>query len=165
MLNPIDVSNHALDQNRNGDKVELSRSIDAPFVAKSFTMEHRMLYKLTYLRIYQGVIRMGEFITNVKTGKKIKILRLFKRHDNAIEEVREAHAGEIVIVLVAILKSGDTFTEGSVGYTITSGNVLTCSVSKDCGGQFSTALNGFQRKDRSYFTSWFGLLLFFGLGL
>jgi len=40
---PIDVSNYALDQSRNGEKVELSGSIDGPFVALAFTMVHRML--------------------------------------------------------------------------------------------------------------------------
>jgi len=121
---PIDVSNYALDQNRNGEKVELSGSIDAPFVAKVFTNVHRKDEFVTYLRIYQG-----DFITNVNTGKKIKIPRLFKRHDRKIEEVDEAHAGEIVIVLDVVLKSGDTFTDGSVRYTMTSADVPTYSVS------------------------------------
>lgn len=34
---PIDLSNYALDQARNGEKVELSGSIDGPFVALAFT--------------------------------------------------------------------------------------------------------------------------------
>lgn len=109
---PIDVSNYALDQNRNGEKVELSGSIDAPFVAKVFTNVIRNDGLVTYLRIYQGVIKKGDFITNVNTGKKIQIPRLFKRHDDKIEEVDEAHAGEIIIVLDAILKSGDTSLMG-----------------------------------------------------
>jgi len=46
-------------------------------------------------------------------------------------------------VFGAECESGDTLTMTSV-------NVLTCSVSKDCGGQFSTALNGFQRKDPTF---------------
>jgi len=40
-------------------------------------MEHVRLCKLTYLRIYQGVIRKGDFITNVNTGKKIKVSRIY----------------------------------------------------------------------------------------
>lgn len=126
---PIDVSNYALDQNRNGEKVELSGSIDAPFVAKVFTNVIRNDGLVTYLRIYQGVIKKGDFITNVNTGKKIQIPRLFKRHDDKIEEVDEAHAGEIIIVLDAILKSGDTFTDGSVRYTMTSADVPDYSIS------------------------------------
>jgi len=51
---PIDVSNYSLDQNKNGEKVELSGSIDAPFVAKVFTNVHRKDELVTYLRIYQG---------------------------------------------------------------------------------------------------------------
>ncbi|AES68744.1 putative translation protein, beta-barrel [Medicago truncatula] len=142
---PIDVSNYAHDQNRNGEKVELFGSIDAPFVGKAFTYWHRPFLKLTYLRIYQGVIKKGDFITNVNTGKKIKIPRLFKRHDNTIKAVDEAHAGELVIVLKfdAILKSGDTFTDGSIRYTMTSADVPAYSVSKDSGEKFSNGVNGF----------------------
>ena len=138
---PIDVSNCALDQNRNGEKVELSGSIDAPFVAKAFTFWYRMFLKLTYLRIYQGVIKTGDFITNVNTGKKIQIFGLGKRHDYLIKYVDEAHAGEIVFVFDAHLESGATFTDGSVRYTMTSADVPAYSVSKDSGEKFSNGVN------------------------
>jgi len=46
-----------------------------------------------------------------------------------MEEVDEAHAGQIIIVLDAILKSGDTFTDGSVRYTMISADVPDYSVS------------------------------------
>ncbi|AET05401.2 elongation factor G, mitochondrial [Medicago truncatula] len=85
---------------------------------------YRIRYLLTYLRIYQGVIKKGDFITNVNTGKKIKIPCLGKRHYGKIKEVDEAHAGEIVFVFGAILRSGDTFTDGSVRYIMTSADVL-----------------------------------------
>jgi len=140
---PIDVSNYALDQNRNGEKVELFGSIDAPLVAKAFANWHRTYLKLTYLRIYQGVIKKGGFITNVNTGEKIMIPRLGKRHGDLIEDLDEAHAGEIVFVFDAHLESGDTFTDGSVRYTMTSADVPTYSVSRDSGEKFSNGLNGF----------------------
>ncbi|RHN43781.1 putative translation protein, beta-barrel [Medicago truncatula] len=126
---PIDVSNYALDLNKNGEKIELSGSIDAPFVAKAFTNNLNRSDLLTYLRIYQGVIKKDDFITNVNTGEKIQILTLCKRHDDEIEYVDEAHAGEIVMLFDALLKSGDTFTDGSVRYTMTSADVPTYSVS------------------------------------
>jgi elongation factor G len=140
---PIDVSNYALDQNKNGEKIELSGSIDAPFVAKAFTNVHynRQKNLLTYLRIYQGVIKKGDFITNVNTGEKIQIPRLYKRHDDGIEDVDEAHAGEIVMLFDVLLKSGDTFTDGSVRYTMTSADVPAYSVSKDSGEKFSNGVN------------------------
>ncbi|RHN43728.1 hypothetical protein MtrunA17_Chr8g0391031 [Medicago truncatula] len=60
------------------------------------------------------------------------------------------NSGQIVAVFGAECESGDTFADGSVRYSMTSVNILTCSVSKDSGGQFSTALNGFQRKDPTF---------------
>jgi len=59
----------------------------------------------------------------------VLLRRVFKRHDRKMEEVDEAHAGQIIIVLDAILKSGDTFTDGSVRYTMISADVPDYSVS------------------------------------
>ncbi|XP_024636341.1 elongation factor G-2, mitochondrial [Medicago truncatula] len=109
---PIDVSNYALDLNKNGEKVELSGSIDAPFVAKAFANWHE------------------------------RFLVWARDEVNKIEEVDEAHAGEIVFVFDAHLESGDTFTaNGSVRYTMTSADVPAYSVSKDSGHTFSNGVN------------------------
>jgi elongation factor G len=147
---PIDVSNYALDQARNGEKFELSGSIDGPFVALAFKMKHRMLCKLTYLRIYQGVIRKGDFITNVNTGEKRKVTHLFKRSCDCIDEVNEAHAGQIVAVYDVDCAPGETFTDGSVRWAMTSANVPDYSVSKDSSEQSSNVVHGFQRNDPNY---------------
>jgi elongation factor G len=66
---------------------------------------------------------------------------LGKRHDDLIEDLDEAHAGEIVFVFDAHLESGDTFTDGSVRYTMTSADVPAYSVSKDSGEKFSNGVN------------------------
>jgi len=149
---PTDVSNYALDQNRNGEKVELCGRIDRPFVALAFTMERRMLCKLSYLRIYQSVIRKGGFITNANTGKKIKLPLLFTRHNDGIEDVDEAHAGHMVAVYGADCESGDTFTDGSVRYTMPSVNVTALSVSKDLWRAIFNCFEWLSKKG-SYFPS------------
>ncbi|RHN57168.1 putative translation protein, beta-barrel [Medicago truncatula] len=109
-----------------------------------------MLCKLTYLRIYQGVIRKGDFITNVNTGEKIKVNHLFKRSCDGIDEVNEAHAGQIVVVCDVDCAPGETFTDGSVRWAMTSANVLDYSVSKDSSEQSSNVVNGLQRNDPTY---------------
>ncbi|KAL1328892.1 hypothetical protein AAHE18_12G001500 [Arachis hypogaea] len=117
---PIEVSSYALDQTKNEEKVELTGSLDGPLVALAFKLEEGRFGQLTYLRIYEGVIRKGEFIINVNTGKKIKVPRLVRMHSDEME----------------------TFTDGSVKYTMTSMNVpepvmslAVQPVSKDSGGQ------------------------------
>ncbi|KAF3440057.1 hypothetical protein FNV43_RR18335 [Rhamnella rubrinervis] len=154
---PTEVSNYALDQTKNEEKVTLSGTPHGPLVALAFKLEEGRFGQLTYLRIYEGVIRKGDFIVNVNTGKKLKVPRLVRLHSNEMEDIPEAHAGQIVAVFGVDCASGDTFTDGSVRYTMTSMNVpepvmslAVQPVSKDSGGQFSKALNRFQREDPTF---------------
>ncbi|KAI3894219.1 hypothetical protein MKX03_022644 [Papaver bracteatum] len=154
---PVEVGNYALDQTKNEEKVLLSGTPAGPLVALAFKLEEGRFGQLTYLRIYEGIIRKGDFILNVNTGKKIKIPRLVRMHSNEMEDIQEAHAGQIVAVFGVDCASGDTFTDGSVKYTMTSMNVpepvmslALQPVSKDSGGQFSKALNRFQREDPTF---------------
>ncbi|XP_065873260.1 elongation factor G-2, mitochondrial isoform X1 [Euphorbia lathyris] len=154
---PIEVSNYALDQSKDEEKVLLTGSPDGRLVALAFKLEEGRFGQLTYLRIYEGIIRKGDFIVNINTGKKIKIPRLVRMHSNEMEDIQEAHAGQIVAVFGVDCASGDTFTDGSIRYTMTSMNVpepvmslAVQPVSKDSGGQFSKALNRFQREDPTF---------------
>ncbi|KAL3743761.1 hypothetical protein ACJRO7_018947 [Eucalyptus globulus] len=154
---PIEVSNYALDQNKQEEKVVLTGTPDGPLVALAFKLEEGRFGQLTYLRIYEGVIRKGDFVINVNTGKKLKVPRLGRMHSNEMEDIPEAHAGQIVAVFGMDCASGDTFTDGKVKYTMTSMNVpdpvmslAVSPVSKDSGGQFSKALNRFQREDPTF---------------
>lgn len=154
---PLEVENFALDQNKSEEKVSLSGTPAGPLVALAFKLEEGRFGQLTYLRIYEGVIRKGDFIQNVNTGKKIKVPRLVRMHSNEMEDIQEAHAGQIVAVFGVDCASGDTFTDGSVKYTMTSMHVAepvmslaVNPISKDSGGQFSKALNRFQREDPTF---------------
>ncbi|CAN6451516.1 unnamed protein product [Victoria cruziana] len=154
---PNEVENYALDQTKNEEKVTLSGTPVGPLVALAFKLEEGRFGQLTYLRIYQGVIRKGDFMINVNTGKKIKIPRLVRMHSDEMEDIQEAHAGQIVAVFGVDCASGDTFTDGSIRYTMTSMNVpepvmslAVSPVSKDSGGQFSKALNRFQKEDPTF---------------
>ncbi|CAI8594093.1 unnamed protein product [Vicia faba] len=118
---PIEVTNYALDQSKNEEKVELTGSPDAPLVALAFKSEQTLSGPLTYLRIYDGVIRKGGSIFNVNTGKNIKISRLCQMHSHEkMHDIQEAHAGQIVAVFGLECAAGDTFTDGLVKYTMTS---------------------------------------------
>ena len=51
--------------------------------------------KLSYLRIYSGVIRTGMQVLNSTSGNRERIGRLLLMHANHREEAEELHAGEI----------------------------------------------------------------------
>lgn len=106
------------------------------------------------MRVYSGTVKKGDTIYNVSAGdKKIKIPRIVRMHFSQMQDVEEAKAGDIFAFFGVECASGDTFTDGTVRYTMTSmfipNAVISLAVSpKDKGGQanFSKALNRFTRK-------------------
>ncbi|KAL9265124.1 Elongation factor G-1, mitochondrial-like protein, partial [Drosera capensis] len=90
------------------NKISLSGSPTGPLVALAFKLEEGRCGQLTYLRVYEGVIKKGDFIHNVNTGKKVKVPRLVWMHSNEMEDIQEAHAGRIVAVFGVDCASGST---------------------------------------------------------
>lgn len=68
--------------------------------------------KLTYTRVYSGVIEAGSYIYNSTQDKKERVGRLLLMHANEREEIQQAKAGEIVaIVGLKETKTGDTLCD------------------------------------------------------
>ncbi|NCN03776.1 MAG: elongation factor G [Candidatus Pacebacteria bacterium] len=68
--------------------------------------------KLTYTRIYSGVIESGSYIYNSTRNVKERVGRLLLMHANEREEISQARAGEIVaIVGLKDTKTGDTLCD------------------------------------------------------
>ena len=155
--NPSEVSNQALDRRQNEKAVKMVSYNSLPFVGLAFKLEESNFGQLTYIRVYQGKLRKGMNVFNAKTDKKIKIPRIVRMHSNEMEEVQEIGAGEICAVFGVDCASGDTFTDGSLAYTMTSmfvpEPVISLSIkprnSKD-SGNFSKAINRFQREDPTF---------------
>ncbi|QLG72891.1 hypothetical protein HG535_0D06000 [Zygotorulaspora mrakii] len=154
--NPSEILNTALDVADNEKKINLVPSIEQPFVGLAFKLEEGQYGQLTYIRVYQGRMRKGNYITNVKTGKKVKISRLVRMHSNELEDVEEVGSGEICATFGIECSSGDTFTDGTVDYSMSSMYVPDAVVSlsitpktKDAAN-FSKALNRFQKEDPTF---------------
>ncbi|KAI9250035.1 translation elongation factor G [Sporodiniella umbellata] len=154
--NPTEVTNTALDVLNDEQKVDLKPFSDNPFVGLAFKLEEGRYGQLTYMRIYQGSLKKGSFITNVKTGKKIKVPRLVRMHAADMEDVDELGAGEIGAMFGVDCASGDTFTDGSLQYTMTSMFVpepvisLSLTPKGKESPNFSKALNRFQKEDPTF---------------
>ncbi|KAI7850246.1 translation elongation factor G [Circinella umbellata] len=153
---PTQVTNTALDITQEEKPVDLVPYSGNPFVGLAFKLEEGRYGQLTYMRIYQGTLKRGAFITNVKTGKKIKVPRLVRMHAADMEDVEELGAGEIGAMFGVDCASGDTFSDGALKYTMTSMFVpepvisLSLSPMGRESPNFSKALNRFQKEDPTF---------------
>ncbi|CCM02742.1 uncharacterized protein FIBRA_04849 [Fibroporia radiculosa] len=136
--------------------VPLVPAANAPMVALAFKLEEGRFGQLTYMRVYQGSIRKGQFIFQARTGKKVKVPRLVRMHSNEMEDVEEIGPGEICAIFGVDCASGDTFTDGSSNFSMTSMYVPEPVISlalKPVGQEtpnFSRALNRFQKEDPTF---------------
>jgi elongation factor G len=155
--NPAEVENLALDTKRKEAPVKLVSYNSLPFCGLAFKLEESNFGQLTYIRVYQGSLKKGAFLYNARTEKKVKIPRIVRMHSNELEDVQEIGAGEICAVFGVDCASGDTFTDGNLGYTMSSmfvpDAVISLSikpkVTKDTVN-FSKAINRFQREDPTF---------------
>jgi elongation factor G len=151
---PTEIQNTALDQNHNEAVVQLECNAEKPLVALAFKLEESRFGQLTYIRIYQGTLKKGMNVINVSSSKKAKIPRLVRMHANEMEDVDSASAGDVVAVFGIECASMDTFTDGSVNYSMVSmfvpKPVMSLAVKpKDMqqSANFAKAIGKFTRED------------------
>ena len=75
---PEDVENTALDLDDNEKEIILKSDPRMPTVALAFKLEDGQDGQLTYIRIYQGVIKKGDELYNTRSKKKFKVGRLIR---------------------------------------------------------------------------------------
>jgi elongation factor G len=69
---------------------------DAPFAALAFKIQSDPhVGKVTYFRVYSGMIKSGSYVFNANTGNRERLGRILRMHANKREEIDEIYAGEI----------------------------------------------------------------------
>lgn len=154
---PLEMNYEALDQSNEEQVVKLIPDHEKPLVMLAFKLEDGKYGQLTYCRVYQGLLKKGDFIHNMSNQKKVKAGRLVRMHAAEMHDIEEAGAGDIVALFGIDCASGDTFTDGTVQYTMTSmfvpEPVITFAVepkNKDGQTNFSKALNRFSKEDPTF---------------
>ena len=81
-----------------------------PFAGLAFKiMTDPYVGRLTFFRIYSGILSAGSYVYNSCKDRKERIGRLIRMHANHREEITEAYAGEIIaIVGLKDTTTGDT---------------------------------------------------------
>jgi len=69
---------------------------DQPFAALAFKiMTDPFVGKLTFFRVYSGVLQSGSYVLNATKGKRERIGRILQMHANSRQEISEVYSGDI----------------------------------------------------------------------
>ena len=156
--NPSEKSNKAMDRANGEAEVELKSDPTLPLVALAFKLEESKFGQLTYMRLYQGTLRKGDYFYNVDKKERVKVPRLVRMHSNNMEDVDAVGAGEILATFGVECATGHTFTgDVSVQLGMTSmfvpEPVISYSVKPSDKGKlanFGKALNRFTKEDPTF---------------
>ncbi len=154
---PEEKHEHALNLDKGEEKIELFPRDDKPLVALAFKLAQTQFGQLTYMRIYQGKVSTGDFITNTTDKKKVKVPRLVRMNSDKMDEIGTAFAGDIVAFFGVDCASGDTFTDGTHNVSMQSMHVPDAVISlaiapkdKLATNNFSKALQKFRKEDPTF---------------
>jgi elongation factor G len=95
---------------RNDEEIIREPDDEAPLAALAFKIAtDPFVGRLAFLRIYSGVLKAGDTVLNVRTGKRERINRLFQMHANKQNPKDRISAGDICAgVGFKDIKTGDT---------------------------------------------------------
>jgi elongation factor G len=154
---PNEKKEHALDLDKNEEKIDLFPDSTKPLVALAFKLQQTQFGQLTYMRVYQGTLTAGDFIMNTTDKKRVKIPRLVRMHSDKMEEIDASFAGDIVAVFGIDCASGDTFVDDRINVSMQSMHVPDAVISlaiapkdKQGSNNFSKALQKFRKEDPTF---------------
>jgi elongation factor G len=117
---PMEVSNIAMDIDDPEKQIILSGKADDPLVALAFKLEDGHYGQLSYIRLYQGMLKKGDVAVNMRNRQKIKVGRIVRMHADQMEDVERISAGYIGAFFGIDCSSGDTFAAPGLNLSMTS---------------------------------------------
>ncbi|WP_027092004.1 elongation factor G [Cohnella thermotolerans] len=104
-----DIKGHLED----GTETTRKSGDDQPFAALAFKiMTDPFVGKLTFFRVYSGVLSSGSYVLNATKGKRERIGRILQMHANSRQEISEVYAGDIAAAVgLKDTTTGDTLCD------------------------------------------------------
>ena len=88
-------------------------SDEEPFAALAFKiMTDPFVGRLTFFRVYSGVLNSGSYVLNTSKGKRERIGRILQMHANSRQEIEQVYAGDIAAAIgLKDTTTGDSLTD------------------------------------------------------
>ncbi|MNS07006.1 Elongation factor G [compost metagenome] len=104
-----DIKGHLED----GTEAVRKSSDDETFSALAFKiMTDPYVGKLTFFRVYSGVLQSGSYVLNATKGKRERIGRILQMHANSRQEISEVYSGDIAAAVgLKDTGTGDTLCD------------------------------------------------------
>ena len=111
---PLDIA-PAQGKNFKGDTVLCSPEDKEPLSSLAFKISFdSFVGTLTYLRIYSGVLKVGQNLSNTRQKKTERVQKILKMHSNSRQEVPQVKSGDIAVVPgFKWTKTGDSLCDKS----------------------------------------------------
>ena len=100
-------------------------SDEEPFAALAFKiMTDPFVGRLTFFRVYSGVLQSGSYVLNTSKGKRERIGRILQMHANSRQEIETVYAGDIAAAVgLKDTTTGDSLTDEKAKIILESINV------------------------------------------
>ena len=110
---PIEVPDVEGHLPKHGTVITRRTADEEPFSALAFKIQSdSYVGKLTYFRVYSGVLKAGTHVLNPRENKKERVGRILQLHANKREELDTVYAGDIAAAVgLRFTKTGDTLCD------------------------------------------------------
>ena len=107
------------------EQVERPASDEEPFAALAFKiMTDPFVGRLTFFRVYSGVLNSGSYVLNTSKGKRERIGRILQMHANTRKEIETVYSGDIAAAVgLKDTTTGDSLTDEKAKIILESINV------------------------------------------
>ncbi|WP_099975214.1 elongation factor G [Lactobacillus terrae] len=110
---PLDVKPYNATDPKDDSEIEIKADDSKPFAGLAFKIAtDPFVGRLTYIRVYRGILESGSYVLNSTKDKRERVGRLLQMHSNHRNEIPEVFSGDIAAVIgLKNTTTGDSLTD------------------------------------------------------